>query len=442
MARSRIQEVWPLSPLQEGLLFHALYDGQGPDVYTVQHAFGLAGPLDAEVMRAAGQALLDRHASLRASFRQPAGLGKPVQVIVREAKPSWQEADLGALGETDALAEAERLAAAERHRRFDLAVPPLLRFLLIRLSPERHRLVITSHHILIDGWSMPVLARELFAVYAAGGDAACLPPVRPYREFLGWLAAQDTGAARAAWTAELAGLDEPTLLASAAQAARVLAPPEDIHVQLAADLTAVLGEQARAARITLNTVLQGAWGLLLGRLTGRSDVAFGITVAGRPHELPGAESMLGLFINTVPVRVRTDPADLVASMLSGLQNRQSALLAYHHLGLAEIQRAAGPGAVFDTLMVYENYPVGPAGPAGGGGGNSGQLRVTGVGGLDATHYPLSLIVVPQARLRLVLGFRPDLFAREAVQAITGLAGAGAGADRRPPPVADQPGRDR
>ena len=186
-----LAEVWPLSPLQEGLLFHALYRSQGPDVYVIQHVFGLLGPLDTEALQAAGLALLGRHPNLRASFCQPAGLSQPVQVISREVVLPWQEEDLSALGEQDAVARAERLADAERDRRFDPAVPPLLRFLLIRLGPEQHQLVITSHHILTDGWSWPVLARELFAVYSAGGDPASLPRVTPYREFLVWLAAQD-----------------------------------------------------------------------------------------------------------------------------------------------------------------------------------------------------------------------------------------------------------
>ena len=408
-----LAEVWPLSPLQEGLLFHALYDGGGPDVYTVQHVFRLDGPLDAAVLRAAAQALLVRHANLRACFRQPAGSAGPVQVIPGQVVLPWREEDLSGLsaaGGQDALAGAERLAAEERDRRFDVAAAPLLRFVLIRLGPGRHRLVITVHHLLVDGWSVPVLARELFAVYAAGGDATLLPAVTPYREFLVWLAAQDRQAARAAWAAELAGLDEPTLLAGAGTG-RVAVVPGQVVAELGQELTGALAGRARDAGVTLNTVLQGAWGLLAGRLSGRADVVFGVTVAGRPPELPGVESMLGLFINTVPARVRLDPAASVAGLLAGLQDRQSALFAFQYLGLAEIQRAAGPGAVFDTLMVYENYPVVPGGQDGGG------VRVTGAGGRDATHYPLTLVVLPGTRLRLVLDYRPDLFSRDQAEVI-------------------------
>ena len=404
-------EVWPLTPLQEGLLFHALYDGQGPDVYVVQLSYDLDGPLNAAALRAAAAALLARHANLRACFLQLGSTG-PVQVIAQEVALPWQDADVCALGEEELPAEAERLAAAERDRRFEVTVPPLLRFLLTRLGQERHRLVITAHHLLLDGWSLPVLARDLFAAYTAGGDASVLPPVTPYRDFLAWLGAQDKDAARAAWAAELAGLDEPTLVAPG-DPARAPVMPGQVSADLAAELTARLQERARGVDVTLNTVLRGAWGLLVGLLSGRSDVVFGAPVAGRPPELPGVESILGLLINTVPVRVRLDPAQPVAGLLAGLQDRQSALSGYQYLGLAEIQRVAGPGAVFDTLMVYENYP---ASSASGNGGADG-LRVTVSGGRDATHYPITLGVVPGERLRVVVSYRPDVLESAAAEAL-------------------------
>ena len=412
MSNSAIAEVWPLSPLQEGLLFHAIYDGQARNIYVVQRVFDLDGPLDTAALEASAQALLARHPNLRACFRQ-LGSGRVAQVILDEGMAlPWQEADVSWRGEEEVTAEADRLAAAERSRWFDVAEPPLLRFVLIRLSPERHRLVITAHHLLVDGWSWPVLARELLAMYAAGGDAGVLPPVRPYRDYLAWLAAQDKETAQAAWAAELAGLDEPTLLAPA-DTAQLPSAAERVTVRLAQELTATLGERARATGVTLNTVVQGAWGLLLGRLAGRGDVVFGITVAGRPLDLPGVESMLGLFINTVPARVRLDPAQPAAQMLTTLQDRQSALMGFQYLGLAEIQRAAGPGAVFDTLLVYENYPAG----GGKGDGDGFGLRVTGAGGGASAHYPLSMAVLPRTRLEIRLAHRPDLFTREATELI-------------------------
>ena len=187
-SRPRIQEVWPLSPLQEGLLFHALYDADAPDVYMVQHFMDLAGAVDAARLRAAGQALLERHANLRAGFTE-IDSGQPVQIIPAEVVLPWREVDLSA--QPDPLAAAVALALREREQRFDLAAPPLLRFVLARLGGDRWRLVVTGHHLLTDGWSMPVLGRELLALYRAGADAAALPRVTPYRQYLAWLGRQD-----------------------------------------------------------------------------------------------------------------------------------------------------------------------------------------------------------------------------------------------------------
>ena len=354
-----LAEVWPLPPLQEGLLFHALYDAAAPDVYTVQHFLDLEGQMDAARWRAAGQALLQRHVNLRAGFCM-LGSGQAVQAIPAQVALPWRETDLS--GQADSQAAAEALARQDREQRFDLAAPPLLRFMLMRLDKDRWRLVITSHHLLTDGWSMPVLGRELLALYRDGGDGGALPRVTPYREYLAWLARQDTSAAAAAWARALAGLEEPTLVAPGTDRVQVAVRPQNLVTELAAGLSGALERHARGRAVTMNTVLQAAWGLLAGALTGRDDVVFGAVVAGRPPELPGVETMLGLFINTVPVRVQLDPAVTAGQLWARLQDQQSALLAYHYLGLAQIQRAAGPGAVFDTLVVYENYPRDPAGP--------------------------------------------------------------------------------
>ncbi|MEO3808653.1 non-ribosomal peptide synthase/polyketide synthase [Sphaerisporangium sp. B11E5] len=407
MTQVRIEDVWPLSPLQEGLLFHAQYDEQTRDLYIEQRILDLAAPLDVAVLRRSWEALLSRHAALRASFQQPAGARQLVQVVVRGVALPWREVDLSGLPAEDAEAEAARLTEEEHGRRFDLSVPPLLRLLLLKLDGERYRLVVTLHHILLDGWSMPVLFGELAQLYAAGGDPAAPaapPPVTPYRDYLAWLARQDSGAARDAWRAALAGTTGPTLVRpGAAQAAAVA--PEHLNVRMDAAATKALREAVREHGVTLNTAVQAAWAMLVGMLTGRSDVVFGATVAGRPPELPGVERMLGLFINTLPVRVRLDPYRTVGGLLGDLAAEQAGLFAHQHLGLAEIQRVAGPGAGFDTLLVYQNYPR----PPGGGLLESGGLRITGTASEDAAHYPLVLGVVPGEELDLRLDYRPDLF---------------------------------
>lgn len=206
MNPSGLTDVLPLAPLQEGLFFHSLYDGDGPDVYVTQLTLDLDGPLDAAALRRAGQALLDRHPQLGAAFWLD-GLDQPVQVLPRHVELPWSELDFSGLPPSDRAAEVSRFLAGDRARRFDMATPPLLRMALLRLGRERHRLVLTNHHILLDGWSTPVLVRELFALYDADGDPSVLPGATPTGSiWRGWPRRTPTPPARpgarswAAWT--------------------------------------------------------------------------------------------------------------------------------------------------------------------------------------------------------------------------------------------------
>nr|WP_042178681.1 non-ribosomal peptide synthetase [Kibdelosporangium sp. MJ126-NF4]CEL13334.1 Siderophore biosynthesis non-ribosomal peptide synthetase modules [Kibdelosporangium sp. MJ126-NF4]CTQ99025.1 Siderophore biosynthesis non-ribosomal peptide synthetase modules [Kibdelosporangium sp. MJ126-NF4] len=415
MSRSSIDDVLPLSPLQEGLLFHALLNEHGQDVYVGQLAAELEGPLNAESMRAACQALLRRHSILRACFRQ-GKRGQPLQVIARDVELPWRDVDLSGLPAESRPVEMTKLAAEDLARGFDLTRPPLLRFLLVRLGEHGHRLVVTSHHIIWDGWSFPVLMHEMFQLYSRSGDDSGLPAAVPYRDYLAWLANQDREAAKQAWRRAMAGVGKPTLLAPADHG-RVPVVPERVTVELSEQLTGKLRELTRHCGLTTNTVVQGAWAVVLGRLTGQRDVVFGATVSGRPPELPGVESMVGLFINTVPVCVRVESGETVTEMLARLQDEQSRLVAHQYLGLADIQRLAGMDELFDTHMAFENYPddrdVAEMVRAASG------LRLTAVEGQsrDDTHYPLSLIVFPGRRLLLRLVYQPDVFGHGQVEEI-------------------------
>ncbi|MET8658442.1 amino acid adenylation domain-containing protein [Streptomyces griseus] len=403
-SRSPIEDVLPLTPLQEGLLFHSVYDETSVDVYVAQLLIELTGPLDHARLRRAAEALVRRHTCLRSGFVRDGD--SPLQVVLREVTVPWRHTDLSALGETDRAAEVDRLVEADRLDRFDLEQPPLIRFLVITTGPGRHRLVMTNHHIVLDGWSTPLLMRDLFALYAADGDPSALPAARPHRDFLAWLARQDRDATLDAWRAALDGVTGPTLLAPDRPDRPQL--PDEVVAELSGELTGRLTALARARGVTLNTVVQAAWGILLGRLTGLHDVLFGGTVSGRSPLLPGVEQIVGLLINTLPVRIRLDPGESVEGLLTRVQAEQAALVDHQQLGLADIQRITGTGELFDTLTVFESFPF-DADSITTAQRDSGLTAVSTTRPI-ATHYPLALMVMPgPTGLELTLKHRPDVF---------------------------------
>ncbi|UYQ64836.1 non-ribosomal peptide synthetase [Streptomyces peucetius] len=414
-SKPRLEGILPLSPLQQGLLFHAQYDTAGPDVYTMQFVLDIEGGLDTGALHAACAGVLRRHPGLRAAFRYRKN-GEPVQLIPSELAPDWTVHDLSALPPADRAEEAERLVDEDRARRFDPARPPLIRFTLIGLGDGRHRFLLTAHHILLDGWSRALLLGELFELYgrfSRGADESSLPPVTPYRDYLAWVAAQDRTAAEKAWQQVLDGVEEPTLLAAPDPSREPVAPAR-ARVELPQEPTAALTRWARERGVTVNTVVQAAWAMVLGQLTGRQDVVFGGTVSGRPPQLPGVESMVGLFINTLPVRVALDPAETLGALLDRLQDQQAGLMDHQYLGLADIQRLTPvAGELFDTLLVFENYPVDTDGlrrAAGGLGVVDGRSH-------EGTHYPLGLMVHAGTTLAVELSYRPDVFEPAAATAI-------------------------
>ncbi|WP_410586694.1 amino acid adenylation domain-containing protein [Amycolatopsis sp. lyj-23] len=400
MTTARVADILPLTPTQQGMLFHSLYDTSGPDLYAFQIVLRLDGPLDANQLRAAGQALLDRHDALRAGFVHEA-VREPVQVIAAGVPLPWAEHDLRELDADTREAAIRRVLAEDRARRFDLARPPLLRLTLVRCSGGHHVVVLTNHHLLYDGWSLAILLRELFRLYA-GEQAAQLPRLAPYREYFAWLGRQDAAAARDAWSEVVSDL-EPTLLAPAARPGAV---PEVREHELTLDepATEALTRLARSAGVTLGTVCRGSWGILLARLTGRTDVVFGTTSADRPADLTGSADMVGLFITTLPTRIRAAPAATAPELFADLQRAQAELLPHQHLGLPEIHRLAGHRDLFDTLVVFQNYPLDEAGLTAGSG-----LRLRSLAGQTSTHYPMSLTVFPGRRLRLQAKYRTDHF---------------------------------
>ncbi|OAK54188.1 amino acid adenylation domain-containing protein [Rhodococcoides kyotonense] len=420
-----LDDVWSMSPLQSGLLFHARLAGEvghgvaagaddGVDAYMVQLGLELRGTVDATRMKAAAQTLLDRHANLRTAFVHDAA-GHSVQVVQTGVRVPWKQVDLR--GADDAESALESVLAEDRGTRFVLDRAPLLRFTLITKADGEWRLLLTNHHILLDGWSTPLLIKELLTLYATAGDDSMLPRVPAYRDYLSWMKKQDPEVSTAQWVRALAGVEEPTLLAAADRGRQLSTVSLETTRSLSLETTAALRDRAAQRGATLNTFVQSAWGIVLATLTGRHDVVFGATVSGRPPEIPGIESMIGLFINTLPVRVTLDPAEPIGDLVDRIQVEQASLLDHHYMGLTEIQRAAGAGVAFDTLTVFESYPVDRAGLSED--TDIAGMRVADVVGKDAAHYPLTLVASVDDRLHLKAKYLPDLFAENEVERIVG-----------------------
>ncbi|BAX93509.1 non-ribosomal peptide synthetase [Mycobacterium shigaense] len=357
---SGIEDVMALSPLQEGLYslttLAEFAEGQpADDPYLIGIAADISGVLDVDLLRECARKMLTRHPNLRASFFSR-GIARPVQIVPSRFELPWRTV-------AAAPEEVPALQTGERRRPFDLERGPAIRFLLIELPGTRWRLVLTAHHIVIDGWSLPVFVNEMMILYQAGGDLSALPVApRPYRDYIGWLAGRDQAASEQVWRRHLAGLAGPTLLAAAlgsveAAGGQQAALPRTTELRLTAEATGALIDGARSRGVTVSTLLQMAWALVLSRLTDTLDVVFGVTVSGRPAELAGVETMIGLFINTVPLRVRLNPAAAVGEQCRAVQ-RDAALLREHsYLGHAQLRALGGVGEMFDTLLVYENFPL-------------------------------------------------------------------------------------
>ncbi len=397
-----VERLLPMTPTQEGLLFHARYDSEDLDVYTVQIAMETRGPLDTERFRHACDALLRRHPVLRSAFLQRRS-GEPVQAVAGHVRMPWQVHDLTGLDGPEQDARRAELLEADRHRRFDPAVPPLMRCTVLALAEDRHQLVLSMHHLLADGWSTSLLLRDLLALFDGNGDTGDLPAPGHYRDHLDWLAAQDRDAARSAWSTALAGLPTPTLVSPGRDTARVRVLPGTLTVELSETDTATLLDAARGHGVTPNTLVRAVWALCLHDLTGQRDLLFGAVVSGREADLPDVAETVGMFVNTVPVRVRLDADEPVTDLLRRMQGEQAVLLPHHHLALAEVQRAVGRGPLFDSCVVFENFPLAQDLPS-----PEEGLRLVGLAGHDPYHYPLKLMVAPGSRLRLEIGHRADL----------------------------------
>ncbi|MCX4904334.1 non-ribosomal peptide synthetase [Streptomyces sp. NBC_00878] len=417
-----LSDVWPVAPLPQGLLVHSMMEHETSaevDTYQVQYTLRLSGPVDPARLRTAAQALVDRHPGLRAAYA-PGPDGTLVQFVVDGVELPWQYLDLSSLDEAMRDSAYRQFLSSDLTIHFDLAAPPVLRMSLLTLAEDRHVLILTAHHATLDGWCLPLLAQDLLWLYAGQG-AAALPPAPSYREYLAWLGRQDTQEAARAWAGELAGLTEPSLLAAGTATTGSTGGIDRVDVPLSTAAALALPHRAADIGITLNTLVQGAWAVVLSHLTGRRDVVFGAAVAGRPAELPDADRMVGTFINTVPVWVHCDPEETAAQLLEYLQQRQGTLLGRAPCSLGEIQSAAGLPTLFDTVIGFESFPLDREAAAEA--AEAAGIAVTDIGLHSLSHFPVTVFAYPDGdRLRLNMQYQRQLLDREYAQEVAELYG--------------------
>ncbi|MFD9075733.1 condensation domain-containing protein, partial [Streptomyces lasiicapitis] len=411
-----VEDLLPLTPLQEGMLFHRLVGGPD-DVYVDQADLLLEGVGDPDAFAAAWQRVTDRTPALRTSVVWE-DVPLPLQVVHRDVRVPVTHLDWRELDDDERSARLDRFRADDLARGIDLAAAPLMRLALIRLPDARLRLLWTSHHLILDGWSLAQVLSEVCDEYAARTSGSSPRPEarRPFADYVRWLAEQDTDAGRAHWSAALDGFATPTPLP-------VDRPLGEAHQARSAGVhkgglsvteSAALARTARQAGLTVNTVVQGAWALLLSRYGAEQDVVFGTTVSGRPDDLPGVESMVGMFINTVPTRVCVDSGATTSAWLRELQESQAESRRYAAVSLAELTSLSDVPSgtpLFHSIVAFENYPFDEARTAASG------VRLADVTSRDATNYPLVLRAHQGDRFGFDLAYDPDLFDVSTVRAL-------------------------
>jgi amino acid adenylation domain-containing protein len=395
-----ISDVWPLSPLQEGLFYQAQVERDN-DIYTAQFWLDVDHRLDAGRLRVAATELMKRNPAIRAGFTVD-GFDTPVQFVVDDLEPALIEVDLSGYPESDRQEMLEAELVRDRRTPFRLDAPPLWRMTLIHLDPGHDRLVINRQFMLWDGWSGGPFVSQLLALYATTDFGTVDAPAATFGDYLAWLGTQDQQVAQDAWAQILAGVEEPSLLAPRAPG-MATAVPVRIERTLGSDLSTDLRGAARRAGVTLNAALNAALALVLSRQLGRADVIFGSTVSGRPTEVPGLDSVIGLFLNTVPVRVGLRPGETLTALTRRVQTDRVDSMAYDHLGLAGIQRAAGVSTLFDVLYVLQNFRTEAEEAE-----QSRRHGLLGEGSLDHTHYPVTIVVTPSDDIRFRIEYRADL----------------------------------
>lgn len=405
LRKDNIQDFRLLSPMQEGMLYHAQREPATP-AYIEQTCWRISGPLDVGRLEKVWNLLIVRHDALRSVFIA-AKAEHPLQVVLKERRITIHREDLRHLNPADQAARLDGYRQADRIAPFDLRRGPLLRVALFQTGEQIVHMVWTHHHIILDGWSSAILMEELLALYRAGGTDSLAAPAPPER-YCEWLERQDLAQSRAWWASLLEGYEEASPLPADPLACGA-GNLQVLKIEIDSTTTARLRDCAVTSGVTLNTVTQAAWGIVVARACHRGDVVFGMTVSGRPASLPGSERMVGLFINTVPVRVRFEETDSVAALLGKVQDQILKGVPFHYLPLAEIQDLSQPRSrLVDHLLTFENYPVGDALHEENGVLEAG-LTIHHEGSHERTNYPLSVSILPGDRLTYTIRYIDSVY---------------------------------
>ncbi|MNW26217.1 Linear gramicidin synthase subunit D [compost metagenome] len=359
-ADRQLQDIFPLAPMQEGMLFHSL-ELPNSGLYCEQSVFTFQGPFYTDAFKSAWRQVMDRHSILRTRVEWK-GLDRPHLILSEHPPLDVTELDWRSLPAGERKVLLAQFLEEDRRRGFDFERSALMRFTLIRLEDGLLQFVWTFHHLLLDGWSSPIVVQEFFALFEAEsqGRSVRLQPARSFRDYIAWLSQQNKAEAESFWRGYLQGIEEATAVPADLSPGGEEAVYEEIKQNLPVALTDRLQAFARKHQLTVNTLVQGAWAILLSRYTGQTDVMFGVTVSGRPADLEGVESIVGLFINTLPVRVRPEAQANVLAYLKHLQEVQMDQRQYEYASLSELHGWSDVprgNPLFESIVVYENYPV-------------------------------------------------------------------------------------
>lgn len=406
-----IEDFYPLSPMQQGMLFHSLY-APNSGVYIQQMICGLHENLNVSAFKQAWRRVVDRHPIFRTSFWLK-GANQPFQQVHRQVALPWQEHDGRGWSVSEREKQLETYLQEDRRQGFVLTQAPLIRLALFQMGEADYQFVWTSHHALLDGRSRFVVLQELFEFYEVFCDyqESALEPPRPYREYIEWLQNQDLSQAKAFWQERLQGFSTPTRLVVDQAPGKIMEQGmiefTEQELKLSASVTFALQLLAQRHELTLNTLIQGAWTLLLSRYSGEEEVVFGATRAGRHSTLAGAESIVGLLINTLPVRMRVFPEERLLPWLKELRAQWVAMRKYEHTPLIKIQEWTGVShrtSLFESIMNFEYEHLNATLQAQGGNWEHREFRL-----LQRTNYPLVLTACGMTRLSLAICYQRHRF---------------------------------